>query len=98
MSKLIDEACDIFYKLTDRVTDVVDPAIRYNNPTDKELHIRVCYVGSLASQDYYAQLLRNIIYRDYGLMLSIKACSLRCTIEQLESIIAFYKLKGTEQC
>ena len=92
--KLLEMAGNIFYKLTDAVTDVVNPAIRYNNPDDKELHIRVCYVGSLASQDYYAQLLRNIIYRDCGLMLSIRACSLRCTREQLESIVTFYKLKG----
>lgn len=92
--KLFEMAKDIFYKLTDAVTDVFDPAIRYSDPTDKELYIRVCYVGSLSSQDYYGRLLRNRIYHDYGLMLPIKACAVRCTREQLESIVTFYKLKG----
>lgn len=92
--KLFEMAKDIFYKLTDAVTDVADPAIRYNDPTDKELYIRVCYVGSLSSQDYYGRLLRDIIYRDCGLMLSFKCCAVRCTREQLESIVTFYKLKG----
>ena len=92
--KLFEMAKDIFYKLTAAITDVFDPAVRYSDLTDKELYIRVCYLGSLSSQDYYGRLLRNIIYHDCGLMLPIKACAVRCTREQLESIVTIYKIKG----
>lgn len=96
--KLLDEAAYIFHKLTNVYVDIIDPAIRYNDSTDKELQIIMCYTGTLSSQDYYARLLRNIIYHDYGLKLPIKVCSVRCTREQLESIITFYKLKGVTSC
>lgn len=97
---LYKEMKEIIYNLMNVVADMYTPTYRYAADCNDDVSfIRVGYCGSQPYQEFKTREFRAMIKNDCGLLLPLytNTCIV-VTDEQLESIVTFYKLKGTEQC